>query len=103
MGIGTKHRTPARLPGLATLVGIEVLLAVGLVGWWFSGARSGIAALGVAVLAALTLIPIAGRTSLAGRLIRRGGFLVSRARRRSAGSALTSWSARAERPHLRRA
>ncbi|UEA58426.1 type VII secretion protein EccE [Gordonia otitidis] len=87
MGIGTKHRTPARLPGLATLVGIEVLLAVGLVGWWFSGARSGIAALGVAVLAALTLIPIAGRTSLAGRLIRRGGFLVSRARRRSAGSA----------------
>lgn len=82
MAFDTGPSARSRLPGFATLVGIEALLAAGFVGWWVAGGRAGVAALGVAALVALTLVPITGRQSLAGNMIRRLGFYWSRARRR---------------------
>ena len=84
MAFGTGPSTRSQQPGFATLIGIEALLAAGFLGWWAAGGRSGVVALGVAALVALTLVPIAGRRSLADTMIRRLGFSWSRARRRLA-------------------
>lgn len=84
MAFETGPSTRSRLPGFATLVGIEALLAAGFIGWWAAGGRAGVVALGAAALMAVTLVPIAGRHSLADNMIRRLGFYWSRARRRVA-------------------
>lgn len=81
MAFGTRSSTGSRLPAFTTLVWIEALLAIGLVGWWIAGGRSGVAALGVAALAAVTLVPMSGGASLATTVLRRLGFHWFRLRR----------------------
>ncbi|MGV9857172.1 type VII secretion protein EccE [Gordonia sp. NPDC003425] len=82
--VSTASRRMPHLPGLATLVGVQVLLALGMIIWIASGSPWGWIALLTALLIALAFIPLGERASAAAAGTRRIGFAWSRMRRRSA-------------------
>lgn len=77
----TVRRARTEPPGLAVLVVIELVLAVGVVVWALSGSVYGAGALACAAVVAAMVIPWRSGGSAASRIARRVAFRVARMRR----------------------
>ncbi|MFT4044144.1 MAG: type VII secretion protein EccE [Gordonia sp. (in: high G+C Gram-positive bacteria)] len=80
---GVGGRRAPHLPGLATVIGVQLLFAVGLLIWAASDSRLGQLALAAAVLIATAFIPLGTHRSVAATTARHVGFRWARLRRRS--------------------